>query len=352
MFLQSYLESNLKLKILGMFDIENECYEEVKQSLSEIFKQIDELEEITVNEKKFMVEKKMGGDLKFLSILYGINSANSNYPCIWCTCPKSSFGDLSKQYSITDKAKGARKLEEARKILAKTPRERMKPAEHLGYQNLPLTNIEFDCCVIDVLHMFLRIAETLLKLFLSDIFLADETDTNDLEKRPHLKRFVIFLKEINIYNPIYTKERKFEFRTFRGDELLRIFSIANLETLFPGMRNISYISSIWSQFYNLIMEIRNNQTDSIEERLFEWLALFLLTYMPNHITPYIHSFVFHIPEFIKLHGDVNLFNLQGLEKLNDISTQNYHRSSNKKNDNKQYIKQMIEKRNRLEYFNS
>ena len=53
-----------------------------------------------------------------------------------------------------------------------------------------------------------------------------------------------------------------------------------------------------------------------------------------------HAFVVHIPEFIQIHGNLNLFSLQGLEKLNEIKTQNFHRSSNKKEN---FLVQMLPK---------
>lgn len=68
------------------------------------------------------------------------------------------------------------------------------------------------------------------------------------------------------------------------------------------------------------------------------------------ITPYMHLLVFHIPEFMKIYGNINLFNTQGLEKLNDFTTQYYHTSTNKNKKNNKYLRQLIEKRNRIECY--
>ena len=48
----------------------------------------------------------------------------------------------------------------------------------------------------------------------------------------------------------------------------------------------------------------------------------------NKLTPYIHAFVFHLTEFIRIHGSINKYNVQGLEKLNDFTTQYYHHWTN------------------------
>jgi len=37
----------------------------------------------------------------------------------------------------------------------------------------------------------------------------------------------------------------------------------------------------------------------------------------------------HLAEFISAFGDVDVFNIQGLEKLNDLTTQQYFRGTNK-----------------------
>ena len=57
----------------------------------------------------------------------------------------------------------------------------------------------------------------------------------------------------------------------------------------------------------------------------------------------LHSLVYHVPEFIKAHGNISKFTQQGLEKLNDL---HFWRSTNHRDE--QALKQVMEKRNRLE----
>lgn len=89
----------------------------------------------------------------------------------------------------------------------------------------------------------------------------------------------------------------------------------------------------------------NIDKEQLKTRLTEWLVIFLKCYCSKHITPYIHAFVFYLPDFIKLHGNFTLFNLELLEKLNDVSKTIFHRSSNKRKGN---LKQMIHKRCKME----
>ena len=51
---------------------------------------------------------------------------------------------------------------------------------------------------------------------------------------------------------------------------------------------------------------------------------------------------------MQLHGDVNLFYEQGLEKLNDLTTSQFYRSTNKTN----FITQLLNLRNRDEVVSS
>jgi hypothetical protein len=41
-----------------------------------------------------------------------------------------------------------------------------------------------------------------------------------------------------------------------------------------------------------------------------------------------HAFAQHVPEFLRLYGNIVIFSQQGLEKLNDLTTKHYHRSTN------------------------
>ena len=67
------------------------------------------------------------------------------------------------------------------------------------------------------------------------------------------------------------------------------------------------------------------------------------------ISPYIHIFCKHTPELLEIHGNINIFNCQGLEKLNHFTIQYYHFCSNKNSTDLSYLSQMIYKRNRIEY---
>ena len=127
---------------LGLFEISNEDYDTIVTCLQEVKNQIDELNDIIIDNFHYKIEKYIGGDLKMLAIMYGINAATSNCPCIWCTWDKRKLNDVDienvdkeirMEYSIFDKNKGARTIEESHISQKKQ-----------GYVNIPIfTSIPF-----------------------------------------------------------------------------------------------------------------------------------------------------------------------------------------------------------------
>ena len=86
--------------------------------------------------------------------------------------------------------------------------------------------------------------------------------------------------------------------------------------------------------------------DKLSRETKSWVKLFTSTYQSKDVTPYIHAFSMHVPEFIKLYGSLLSFTQQGLEKLNDRSTKDFQKASNHRNIDS--LKQMLEKRNHIE----
>jgi hypothetical protein len=85
-------------------------------------------------------------------------------------------------------------------------------------------------------------------------------------------------------------------------------------------------------------------TVMIEYLTAKFLEDFLSLYQRYDITPYLHSMVHHLPEMHKKYGNLNYFSAQGLEKLNDFSTSDFFRSTNK---SKEFLKQILNKDYRM-----
>ncbi len=216
-----------------------------------------------------------------------------------------------------------------------------------------------------MLHLFLRITECLLRFLfevLNESDICSSSSCKPLTERPNMNIFLNFLKnECKIYGPFYIKnhdngEIEIKLRSLNSNELESFYKNighVSLRSLFPHLVSIRGISFILLEFFEIyeLMKISVSQESitEIEQRLSEWSIVYcqLGSLNSTKFTPYIHIFLHHITDFIKLHGCINFFNCQGLEKLNHLIKLAYFSNSNKHS--KVYLKQLLEKRNREEF---
>ena len=150
-----------------LFDISKEDYETMYTCLAEIKTEIDNLKELEIDGCVYKIEQFIGGNLKMLAIIYGINRATANCPCIWCVWDKRKLvnkdidkveEEIKKEWSIIKTEKGARTLSDSISSVGSN-----------GYVNVPIFNIPFHRIVIDTLHLFLRITDVLYDLLIKDL---------------------------------------------------------------------------------------------------------------------------------------------------------------------------------------
>ncbi len=93
----------------------------------------------------------------------GIDSACSRYACIWCKCPKEERHDLSKKWSLSNPEAGGRMIEETTRLGSKRSKK-FNVSHPALFRKIPLTNV-----VIDNLHLFLRVADRLIDLLITEL---------------------------------------------------------------------------------------------------------------------------------------------------------------------------------------
>ena len=83
---------------------------------------------------------------------------------------------------------------------------------------------------------------------------------------------------------------------------------------------------------HIIQTLKEDLTSAtmLQQMTKEFMQHFFSVYDNNIASPYMHIFVAHIHEFKKIHSIINAFNFQGLEKLNDLTTSQFFRATNKK----------------------
>ena len=116
--------------------------------------------------------------------------------------------------------------------------------------------------------------------------------------------------------------------------------------MFPTHNRKEQLQTLWTDFYSLIKKLGESHCEDIdefEESVKSWVIKFTELYQTKDVTPYIHAFSKHVPQFLRMYGNISVFTQQGLEKLNDFSTKFYQRSSNHRTF--ESLQQILEKHN-------
>ena len=150
-----------------------EKYEDLASGLEDIIREARDLEVVTIEEQVYRIQLVLGGDWKFLALVCGLESATSQYACIWCKCPKDKRWDMGLVWSLDDPEKGGRTVEEItdKSKLAKTSKNRFNCCRIPLFPFILLQRV-----VIDSLHLFLRISDVLINLLIRDIRILDGID--------------------------------------------------------------------------------------------------------------------------------------------------------------------------------
>lgn len=307
--------------IVGLFDI-SESYEEIKEAVTDI----------EINGEKYYIEQYLGGDLKFLALVTGIMQAVSNFPCVCCkyekgtTCKENVENEVKEkeiEWSMFDN-KWARTTKEAIEV-ATNEKKNIKFCQ----ENRPIfEHIPIERIVFDLLHLFLRICDKLKDLLHSKLILADEKEKNirdeqirqNRQREKDLKinitlsdyqkpitlthyqvKFSLFLtQECKISKPTYfnREHKKVLIRDLRGGEYKKLMETFNLTKLFPQLENANQIDEIWNDFYTIIKLLKDDEkkyeSTQLKSDTKSWLKKFLnLNDTPN-VTPYMHTFVYHL----------------------------------------------------------
>ena len=329
-----------------------ESYETLAESLKDLIKEMELLTEITLDNITYPLEYFLGGDWKFLASVCGIGGANADYACIWCLCPKLKRYDISKVWSLLDPDCGARNLEQIKNY---------SKSRKFNCTHAPLfTFIPLNHVVIDTLHLYLRICDNLIQLLIRQLKVADAIDKKKTysdnfakEKYPHMARYEKYLQDMGInFNFYIAKDTKMlDYRDLTGPEKVKLFKQINISYLLPNNQHSHIIQDIWDEFSSTIMDLKQNmdftEVPEFKSKVDHWMQKFLVVYQTKDVTPYMHALVSHVPEFLKLYGNIEFFTQQGMEKYNDITSKNYFRSTN--HQGVSAIKQLFLKRKRAQH---
>lgn len=313
-----------------------EKYDTMKTSLNFFFQEVNELidkQTISIDGKEIKLKFFLGGDMKFLLMIMGLNSATADYACLWCKIFKEDRWDTSKPSDYYNKEPLKRDLQEIKRLCHCSK-------DNYGCINEPLLNILLTNVIADELHLLLRITDKLLQNIIDEVLERDAIeDFNKPRGRPkevYLTKLVKNINDLGISFSVWNKKKMqmAQRATSKNSQayldlrkrnfLLKGISPRFSEFLYPDICDT--VKKIWKDFeeiYNLATDSNGDPSEVLFPKSQAWINLFCSLrgkrpgYERSRVTPYMHLIPYHIP-FIKNHGSFKMFSGQGVEKNNEM----------------------------------
>ena len=162
-----------------MFEIECEKYDQIKLALEEMLGLIKDIKALYINGTSYNVDFFLGGDLKFIAMIFGIQCANAHHSCPWCHFDSSIAVDIvADEWPIT-------RTHEMADICMNT----------LGYDKKAIVDfIPFLRVILDTLHLGLRITDKIFEAFVKKL---GEIDGNQNSNNWNL--FIVFILNLDLF---------------------------------------------------------------------------------------------------------------------------------------------------------
>ena len=214
------------------------------------------------------------------------------------------------------------------------------------------------------MHLFLRVSDVLINHLILELKRQDCIDKIKTFKSFHLERyrhcsgFEKFVTSLGIPDFKFylgQSSKQLKCQSLTGSEKLKVSRKIQIALLVPNLDEViaEKIQFLWDELVHLnsifskrSTELTSMNIDVFAERARTWCCKFITVYHTEHVTPYIHAMMNHVPEFMRLHSSILPFTQQGLEKYNDIMTKQYFQATSHDD---RALTQIMEKQNRLEY---
>ncbi|CAB4007697.1 Hypothetical predicted protein [Paramuricea clavata] len=266
----------------------HEDYALLKESCSKIFDDINKLAssgKIKIKDKDVPIEIFVGGNYKFLLLILGLKGATSDYACIWCKIHKLLRWDMSKTMAYWE-THDCHSLKDIKDCALKNK---------FSCQHQPLLEVKLENVVLDELHLMLRI-----------------TGDHYLSPKECGVSFNVWEK----WNADGKGSGVHDFTSLMGSD--KKLLMKHLPDKLNGVikpKNCDSVVKIWKDFdkiYRMMNEC-DPSPDRIEE-FFElasaWGKLFVSLggevsgFGKQHVTPYMHCLVYHVPNFMLRHNGI------------------------------------------------
>ena len=270
------------------------------EALSGLVKEARDLQYIEVCGRQHKIQYFLSSDMKFSAIVCGIESANAKFSCIWCRCSSDERWDMEKDWSVFSTDKGARTLDEIETFKSLPKKRNYGCCRSLLFDFIPIDHV-----IMDSLHLFLRVSDLLVNLFIQDLRTQDGIKKASLNRSVHTniaanEKFLQDICKIHFHWYTCKDTKQLKWRDLSGPEKIRLFNNVDLPKYFPDIPNVSVIQDIWKEFWRLFKQLEIvTRPDDLQANIKNWVQLFLRIYQTKNVMPYVHCFAFHVPEFIR-----------------------------------------------------
>lgn len=323
-----------------------EKYETMKISLSNFFCEVNELirqKTILIDGENIELDFFLGGDMKFLLMIMGLNGAAANHSCLWCLIHKDDRWDTSKPLNYYNEEPFKRTLDGI-----KTNHD----SKTHGCIHPPLLNIPLNHVIADELHLLLRVTDRLLQNIIDEVLERDAVEdfnkASGQPKKAFLTKLVATINELGIPFSVWNKKNAdgsasniVECTSLVGPQkkkLLKGLPSTFHQYLYPDTSKT--VQQIWvdfAEYYDTVsdFQLRGDQAQEVFNKAKKWVPLFCSLggirpgYKKSRVTPYMHVMVYHTPIFVQEHGSFKRFTGQGVEKNNDDAKRIIFHKSNK-----------------------
>ena len=162
--------SHLHQRVLATVKCEENYTNLEKKNIRTIFQEINDINKdgyTCICSERIDIQLFIGGDMKFIQLILGINSSIATYACSWCTVNKEDRGNVALPWDFYHSEKFFRSISEIKNLARSS-------SKTYGVKAAPLLNVEPHHYIPDELHLLMRIIDVLLPKLIFDTSSKDD----------------------------------------------------------------------------------------------------------------------------------------------------------------------------------
>ncbi len=313
-----------------------EDYESLKTCCSPVLNEVNDViaNGLDVESVHFSPELFLGGDMKFLNTILGlnVNFATAAYSCPFCRVLTKDRGDMTKPMDFYSSPEFQRDFTKQATI------------NSYGHKYPSLITIATDRIVLCALHLLLRITDTVEGNLVSVMVERDTRAKVDKQPQTYLTQYIQLVRDCGISYNVWQSTEKHSSNTvynrtsLTGDLKLKLMvnlpdKLQKSDLLYNDTKD--KICDLLRDFVKVFSMVNHGQSEDADTiflaaqawvNKYEEIAKHHFWSNPTH---YMHCLVYHSPQYVRRYGSLKKFSGQGVEKLNDVTKFIFHHKTSR-----------------------